>query len=119
MNNTKHRVVLRERPLNSGSDEESVIEIETVEQLKNKISSSPNEMHLYLGSYNLGEMVACEGEYIGFVDPDDWVELDIATSIQLKEGQTVQLSHVIRKLNKNEDEFYNTYMNPKKTKGNK
>lgn len=66
MNNTKHRVVLRESPLNNGSDEERVIEIETVEQLKNKISSSPNEMHLYLGGYNLGEIVAYEGEYIGF-----------------------------------------------------
>lgn len=41
-------------------------------------------------------------------------ELDIAASITLKEGQTVQLSHVIRKLHENEDEFYNTYMSPKK-----
>ena len=51
-------------------------------------------------------------EFIALVD--DCFEIDIAASITLKEGKTVQLAHVIKKLHENENEFYSIYMRSKK-----
>lgn len=65
MSIAKHRIVLRQRPLNSEFGDEKIIELKTTEELFETLNT-PTVGFLYLGMYNLGELVAWSGDKLGF-----------------------------------------------------
>ena len=79
-------------------------------ELREKVLSTA----LLIENFRMGKILTEERKKECIAMVDDCFEMAIAASIPLKEGKTVQLIHVIKKLHENEKEFYNTYMRPKK-----
>lgn len=65
MSNCKYCLSLRERPIFGSIDEERPVELKSLKDILERLTK-PYEMHLYLGIYDIGEIVGWNKESIEF-----------------------------------------------------